>query len=430
MRLAETIAGWFGRVEVVLAGVEGYLREGEEALAKGDPMRARLAAKAMLQRVPHSPLGLALLADACEAARLDAELALTLEELAARVASRGEIWVRLGRARERVGSPPEETRDAFLRALAVAEPGSEARREALLWLADLDLSLGDGARAELWLERLADRKHKDVALRRAESRLLQNDIEGAREALEGVEADPTDGRAALLRGRALAIGNDPAAFTLLLRAMVLEVTGASEALASALAWIPTDDVTRAKIHTVVDGRGEHDLARWKAAFARAEGRRDEARAALVAAVRAGDSSAARPLLDSALEDQDHPSLMVALAALSAGPNAAKTANDPVVRDARRLPSPGSSTSSRAWRRRAPAPGPTPPAPRRSRAGSRAAARPATGPRSSRASIVTPARSTRWSARRRSASWRWSARARCAWRSSASSTPARARSSTR
>src|SRR4029079_12458766 len=97
MRLAETIAGWLGRVEVVLAGVEGYLRDGEEALAKGDPMRARQAAKAMLQRVPHSPLGLALLADACEAARLDAELALTLEELAGRVASRAEVWVRLRR---------------------------------------------------------------------------------------------------------------------------------------------------------------------------------------------------------------------------------------------------------------------------------------------------------------------------------------------
>jgi cellulose synthase operon protein C len=339
MRLAETIAGWLGRVEVVLAGVEGYLREGEEALAKGDPMRARLAAKAMLLRVPHSPIGLALLADACEAARLDAELALTLEELAARVASRGEIWVRLGRARERVGSPPEEIRDAFLRALAVAEPGSDARRDSLLWLADLDISLGDGARAELWLERLADRKHKDVALRRAEARLLQNDIQGAREALEGLDADPTDGRAALLRGRALAIGGDPAAFTLLLRAMVLEVPGASEALASALAWLPTEEITRAKIRTVVESRSEQDLARWKAAFARAEGRRDEARAALVTAVRAGDSSAARPLLESALEDQDHGSLVVALSALSSGPNAQKNANDPVVRDARRLPSP-------------------------------------------------------------------------------------------
>ena len=51
MRLAETIAGWFGRVEVVVAGVDGYLHEGEEALAKGDPMRARAAAKAVLLRV-------------------------------------------------------------------------------------------------------------------------------------------------------------------------------------------------------------------------------------------------------------------------------------------------------------------------------------------------------------------------------------------
>ena len=333
MRLAETIAGWFGRVEVVLAGVEGYLREGEEALARGDAMTARRAAKAMLQRVPHSPLGLALLADACEAARLDAELALTLEELAGRVASRAEVWVRLGRARERVGSPIEETRDAFLRALAVAEGGSEARREALLWLADLDLANGDGARAELWLERLGLTKDADVQLRRAEARLLQNDIDGTRAVLDGLELDPTDGRAALLRGRALAIGGDAAAFPFLLRAMVLDERGSGEALASALAWIPTDETTRAKIRVVVEGRGQSDLARWRAAFARAEGRRDEARAALVSAVRSGDVSAAKPLLDASLEDQDHGSLAVALAALGA------TESDPVARDARLLPSP-------------------------------------------------------------------------------------------
>src|SRR4051794_9690197 len=123
MRFVETVAGFLGRVEVVLAGVEGYLRDGEEALARGDAMRARAAARAILQRVPHSPIGLALLADACAAAHLDAELALTLEELAGRVASRAEVWVRLGRARERVGSPIDEIRDAFLRALAVAEAG-------------------------------------------------------------------------------------------------------------------------------------------------------------------------------------------------------------------------------------------------------------------------------------------------------------------
>lgn len=342
MRLAETIAGWFGRVEVVLAGVEGYLREGEEALARGDAMTARRAAKAMLQRVPHSPLGLALLADACEAARLDAELALTLEELAVRVASRAEVWVRLGRARERVGSPTEETRDAFLRALAVAEAGSDARREALLWLADLDLANGDGARAELWLERLGVAKEADVQLRRAEARLLQNDLVGARAVLDDLEADPTDGRAALLRGRALAIGGDTAAFPLLIRAMVLDAAGASEALSSALAWLPTDEAIRAKVRTVVEGRGQMDLARWKAAFARAEGRRDEARAALVSAVRSGDLSAARPLLDASLEDQDHASLAVAVAAFAA-PAAPSTNEalrvDPIVEDARLLPSP-------------------------------------------------------------------------------------------
>jgi cellulose synthase operon protein C len=291
MRLFETIASFFGRVEVVLAGVENQLREGEEALARGDAMQARKAAKAILARVPQSPLGLALLADACEAARLDAELALTLEELAGRVASRADVWVRLGRARERVGSPIDETRDAFLRALTVAEPGTEARREALLWLADLDLAHNDGPRAELWLERLGGSKDKDVVLRRAEARLLQGDVAGARAALEGFEADPTDGRAALLQGRALSIASDAAAFPLLLRAMVLETPGASEALASALAWLPTDEAVRAKVRTVVEGRGETDLARWRAAFARAEGRHDEA----LRALRAVDAESACPI---------------------------------------------------------------------------------------------------------------------------------------
>lgn len=332
MRLAETIAGWLGRVELVLAGAEGHLRDGEEALARGDAMRARQAAKAILSRVPQSPIGLALLADACEAGHLDAELALTLEELAGRVASRADVWVRLGRARQRVGATLDEARDAYIRALAVAEPGSDARREALLWLCDLDLHQGDGARAELWLERIADRKSREVALRRAEARLLTGDLDAARAALDELEEDPSDGRAALLRGRALAIAGDAGAFTWLARALVLDVPGASEALSSALAWIPTDDATRARIRAVVEDRGETEAARWKAAFARAEGRRDEARAALLAAVRAGDTSAARPLLDAALDDEDHAALVVALGALGGS-------RDATLEDAGRLPSP-------------------------------------------------------------------------------------------
>ncbi len=103
MRLADTIGRWLGRVEVVLAGADDSLREGEQALARGDAMAARAAAHDILERVPGSPLGLALLADACEAAQLDAELALTLEELAARVA-RADVLVRLGRARQVTGA--------------------------------------------------------------------------------------------------------------------------------------------------------------------------------------------------------------------------------------------------------------------------------------------------------------------------------------
>ncbi|MBA1403600.1 hypothetical protein G9G73_28310, partial [Klebsiella pneumoniae] len=83
--------------------------------------------------------GLALLADACEAAHLDAELALSLEDLARRAASRAEVWLRLGRARAATHAPIAEVRDAFVRALSVAESGSEARRDALVALADLDL---------------------------------------------------------------------------------------------------------------------------------------------------------------------------------------------------------------------------------------------------------------------------------------------------
>src|SRR5262249_34477326 len=111
-------------------------------------MRARAAAHTILSRVPGSPLGLALLADACEVGGLVAELALTLEELAGRLPSRAEGGVRLGRVRELTQAGEQESRDAYVRALALAEPGSETRRETLLALADLDLARGDGARAE------------------------------------------------------------------------------------------------------------------------------------------------------------------------------------------------------------------------------------------------------------------------------------------
>src|SRR5262249_5777795 len=226
MRLADTVGRFLGRVEVVLGGAEGALRDGEDALATGDAMRARAAAHATLARAPGWPLGLALLADACEMGGLQAELALTLEELAIRVPSRADVWVRLGRVRQVTGAPEGDARDAFVRALALAESGSEARRDARLALADLDLARADGGRAELWLGRVGA-PSPDVALRRGEARLALGDIPGARGWLESFESAPTDGRAALARGRALAASGDGAAISPLLRALVLDAPGAS-----------------------------------------------------------------------------------------------------------------------------------------------------------------------------------------------------------
>jgi GTP-binding protein EngB required for normal cell division len=327
VNLADVIGRWVGRVEIVLAGAEDDLLAGEDALAAGDALRARAAARRVLDRVPGSPIGLALLADACAAADLDAELALTLEELAHRAPSRAEVWMRLGRARHATGAPPEETRAALLRALAVAEAGSESRVEALIALADVDLAEHDGARAELWLARIV-RADPAVTVRRAEARLLRGDSAGARALLEPIAWAPTDGRAALALGRARAELGDAAAFGPLLRAFVLDVPGASEALSSALARIPNDAQVRTRVRSIVDAKGEQSLARWHAAFALAEGSRDAARLALRAALRSGEPGAASALLDASVEDHDAEGLVEALRPLPP--------DDPLVRDGHAL----------------------------------------------------------------------------------------------
>jgi small GTP-binding protein len=345
VRLADVIAAFLGKVEVVLAGADDDLRAGQEALATGDGMGARAAAHRVLAQAPDSPLGLALLADACEMAHLDAELALTLEELARRAPSSAEVWVRLARARQATGSPTEDVRDPLVRALAVAQSGSDARVDALIGLADLDLAQGDAARAELWIERAAPlgpggrlppaggssvERASEIAVRSAEAKLLRGDAAGAQAALEGSKAPPTDGRAALVRGRALAMLGDASAFVPLLRAMVLDTPGASEALSSALAYVPSDAQTRTRVRSVVDAKDEQGLARWRAAFASAEGERDAARRALREAVVGGDRAAARPLLEAAVEDRDPDALEVALATLP------DDEADPLLVDARRV----------------------------------------------------------------------------------------------
>ena len=328
MNLAEVVGHWLGRVEIVLAGADDDLRAGQEALAAGDGFRARAAARRVLERAPDSPVGLALLADACDAAHLDAELAMTLEELARRVPSRAEVLVRLARARRESGASTDEVRSALLSALAVAESGSEARVESLLALADLDIAAGAAMRAELWLARIVGRSAA-ATLRAAEVRLLRGDAAGALTLLGAVDWEPGDGRAALTLGRARVALGDPAAIVSLLRAYVLDVDGASEALSDALARLPSETSFRVRVRSVVDAKGEQTLARWQAAFANAEGARDVARLALRAALATGEHGAARALLDAAIEDRDLQALREALAALPSG-------DDPFAADARAL----------------------------------------------------------------------------------------------
>jgi GTP-binding protein EngB required for normal cell division len=328
VNLADVIGRWVGRVEIVLAGADDDMRAGEQALAAGDGLGARAAARRVLERAPDSPVGLALLADACDAAHLEAELALTLEELARRAPSRAEVWVRLARARQATGSSTDEIREALLRALAVAEGGSTARVDALLALADVDLADHQGARAELWLARIAG-DGADVAVRRAEARLLRGDPSSAKALLEPIAWAPVDARAALALGRARAELGETEAFAPLLRAFVLDQAGASEALSGALARLPSDAQTRTRVRSIVDAKGEQSLARWHAAFAEAEGDRGAARVALRAALGAAEPGAAKALLEASIEDHDAEGLGEALQSLGAD-------DDPLVIDGRAI----------------------------------------------------------------------------------------------
>ncbi len=319
MGLVATLGRFLNRVELVLAGAEAAVRDGEEALAAGDALRARAAAHLVLARVPNSPFGLALLADACALGRLDAELLATLEALAQRLPQRPDVWARLAEARKITGAPVEEVREAWLAVLPLTDPSIPLRRDALLALADLDLSQGDGARADLWIDRLGPDATTPVVVRRAEAALLRGRPEEAKKLLGRAEIDPLDGRVTLTWGRALAALGDADAFVPLVRALVLDAPGASEALSGALAYVPSTEEQRARIRAAVDGVGQGDLPRFRAAFSRASGDRDGARTALVAATLRDEPGAALALAEAALEDRDPKAFAIALTKLANRP---------------------------------------------------------------------------------------------------------------
>ncbi|WP_437664254.1 dynamin family protein [Sorangium sp. So ce1182] len=319
-RLVEALNRFFGRVEILALGLENERSAAEAALAKGMPLEAREHARSILSVLPDSAVGLALWADAAEDAWLDEEVVTALADLTKRVPWRADVWLRLGRAGQRVGW--DGARNALERAASAPEE-RDAARLALLDLCDLDLAAGDPARAQRWLDRipapLSTAPDRDAALRRAACALARGDLDGARAAAETLgEPAAIEGRAALVLARlalaeasavagASAAALPPAVVTraldLGLRALVLDVPGAAELCASLVA-ASRDVLVVDRVRRVVRAAGALDEPTWAAAFAFAEGRRDDARRALARGLSAGDPAAATALLSMAVETRD------------------------------------------------------------------------------------------------------------------------------
>lgn len=304
-RLVEALSRFFGRVEILALGLEDERAAAEAALAKGDPLDARAHARTILASLPDSAVGFALWAEAAEDAWLDHEAVTALSELAKRVPWRADVWLRLGRAGLRIDWPG--ARDALERAASAPEE-RDAARLALLELCDLDLSAGDPDRAARWLDRIPTSlttTDRDVALRRAECALGRGDLEGAAAAAAQLGEDPPlDGRAALARAQlALAAGSTEEALDRGLRALVLDARGAA-ALCAAIVAASRDVVVVDRARQVVRTLGAIDEPAWAAAFASAEGRRDDARKALARGLAEGDRAAAGALLRMAVETRD------------------------------------------------------------------------------------------------------------------------------
>jgi GTP-binding protein EngB required for normal cell division/tetratricopeptide (TPR) repeat protein len=340
--LVESLSRIASRVEIVARGVEGERRSALAMLERGRPLDAREHARAILAVVPDSALGLALWADAAEAAWLDDEAMQALAELSKLVPWRADVWLRLGRVAMRIGAPG--AREALERA-ATAPDEPWAARTALLELADLDLAWGDPARAEQWLDRIprtmTSGKDEAALLRRGECALARGALDeavdlslslsdrlGEVEDKPEREAERLPGRRALFFAR-VAWGQgvfspvppsgapEPVlarqeALRRATQAYILETPGSRELMTAIVAT--THDVKRlAELRDLVKGMGHADAASMMAAFALAEGRRDDARVALVRALAEDDPLAPDALGRLAVETRDAQALAAVLA---------------------------------------------------------------------------------------------------------------------
>ena len=307
MGLLDDLRRLFADAEVSLVGAREERAEAERALSDGDWFRARASARRVLDRAPRSPIGLALLADACEGAGLDAELEEALATLAKMAGASPDVWLRLGRVRVRVGAPAREVRDAFTRAVSWDDdPNPEIRhaaRSARLALADLELVEGAPARAEGWLAPIDD-THADVSRRRLACAVARRARDDVARILPSFSPEISDAEGQRLIGEAESlVGNTNNAARALARAAILGDERAIDALRETIARSPgLDAATLRAVETVAKSHRLEAQPLWRAALASARGDTKAAAAALREALDAGvslegpsDRAAARAL---------------------------------------------------------------------------------------------------------------------------------------
>ncbi len=311
-RLSDQLREWLDRAEIFARGAERLRADAAAALAADRPRDARTIALLLLRTVPRSPSALALWLDAAEALWLDHEAVRAAERLASALPFRADVWLRLAVARRRVGASPSE---ALERAALAGDP-RPASDAALLALADRDLAAGDPERAERWLDGLGLGVRDEPAslTRRLVAALDTGDVDRAVALGERVPPpEPLDAIGWLARARWLAAKGEPTAAFAMTRALMLDPEGAERAATSFVSTLD-DAVALGRFRDVVAAVGRAQAPGWRAAFALAEGRADEALAALADAARADPSPAGvRAFASAAVRARDAGALRDAVA---------------------------------------------------------------------------------------------------------------------
>ncbi len=312
-RFSEQLRDWLSRAELLARGAEWRRFEAVRQLEAGRPWEARYQALAIVDELGHSPVALALWADAAEAMFLDDEALTALELLSQRVPFRADIWWRRAAAEARTGQNPMPSLE---RAAELGHP-VEAADQARLWLAALDLDRGDPERSERWLSQLSLKAYQG-----REARLLQVAIElsrrvvnrGALARAESLGADLVpellDSRGWLIRGQLLSALGRADAWQPLMRALLLDAPGADQAVAEFVLKHPAE-VER--FRDVIAELGLSAAPRFRAVLALAEKDTPKAIVALrEAAASLDDPEVLGQLIELAIAAEDSATLLEGL----------------------------------------------------------------------------------------------------------------------